>query len=311
MGDGVRAIPLEPVAYDGTAPGELPAIVLTDLAQLTGVLSGTVAVPGTGNLITEGLMSGGFGADGAGALPIAAISHDADGNPATPNVVYDTSSTEYDAGTNTLTITTHASGTLSVNFATGAYSYTAPDNVTANTPEVFTYTIQDADGDQKTGNFTITVQDSVPVANVDVATATEGYWTTGSNVSESVTLSTPASWSESASSQNVSGSWTADPSNPGGAVTTNTSAFILSADASHPASVSVSVKSSNFNSGDALTVALYNATTSTMVGSAQSFTADGTATFSGITQNGTYYVRVVADDNTSSGNFLAKLQNLS
>jgi VCBS repeat-containing protein len=95
------------------------------------------------------------------------------------------------------------------------------------------------------------------------------------------------------------------------AVSKTTSSFSLSADADHPASVSMAVSAINMNPGDTITVALFNAATNTIVGTAQSFSASGTATFTGISASGSYYVQLVADDNTSSGNFSAQLSNLS
>lgn len=50
-------------------------------------------------------------------------------------------------------------GKLSFSFATGAWSYVAPVSVTANSNEVFTYTILDKDGDPSSANLTVTILD--------------------------------------------------------------------------------------------------------------------------------------------------------
>nr|WP_243667151.1 vWA domain-containing protein [Pseudomonas brassicae] len=61
LGSGVNAGNLNPAAYDGSTHTDTNSVVVTDLAQLGNVLSGTVQ----GAPITGSLMSGGdFGADG-------------------------------------------------------------------------------------------------------------------------------------------------------------------------------------------------------------------------------------------------------
>lgn len=73
---------------------------------------------------------------------------------------YGNESTDYDAALATAITAFKFSGkieggTLSVTFVMGAYSYAAPANVTEDTPEVFSYTIQDADLDRSFGDLEI------------------------------------------------------------------------------------------------------------------------------------------------------------
>jgi VCBS repeat-containing protein len=296
MGTGVSASALEPIAYDGIAETEVPAIVVTNLAQLADTLTGTVVVPETGNLVAEGLVSGTFGADGSGALQIVAITHNGE--------TYDAS----DLVGNVLTITTSAGGTLTVNFATGAYSYVAPEGVAGNQVEQFTYTIQDADGDSKTANFTITVTDSVPVAVADVATAAEGHWVAGSNVSETATVSTPAGWSASTSSTVFDSSLNFNNVSNNTSSSNDSNSFTLtsaSVDASHPASVTFSLSHSDWNGADRWQAVLYKEVPGSdpIISQLTNQTGEGTFTLSGITEPGTYYVRFTVSDNSSgSGN---------
>ncbi len=156
----------------------MDAIVVTDLSQLNAVLLGTVIDPGNVAQSYYNSDAASFGADGAGDLAIVSIAHDADGNPGTPDTVYTTSSGEYNPATMTLTITTHEGGTLEVNFSTGAYNYTAPTELTAETDEVFTYTIQDGDGDTASNTLTIHVDYDIPprliVGSADDDTGTSG-----------------------------------------------------------------------------------------------------------------------------------------
>ncbi|WP_156042997.1 type I secretion C-terminal target domain-containing protein, partial [Marinobacterium lacunae] len=293
MGSGVSSTPLDPIAYDGAEGEELPAIVVTDLSQLSDVLSETVTVPENGNLVTEGNINSSFGADGAGGLHIVAFAHDSDGDPNTPADVYDTNSNEYDSATNTLTISTYAGGTLVINFATGAYSYAAPDGVSSDITDEFTYMIEDGDGDRATGSFTITVQDGAPVASDDVVSVNEGYWDIGSDTTESVTV---PGWSDSPTVHDPNlGSTTIDPEWWDDQANTHT--VNITADASHPASISVYVDVHGFRSGDNVKLALYDADTNTQVGSEVSVSSDGTVTFNNITQSGNYYIRVSGHEN--------------
>ncbi|MGL4716035.1 MAG: VCBS domain-containing protein, partial [Aeromonas sp.] len=53
MGPGATASSLEPVSYNGVTGVDQPAIVVTDLSQLTDTLSGTVQLPTLGNLLID------------------------------------------------------------------------------------------------------------------------------------------------------------------------------------------------------------------------------------------------------------------
>nr|WP_281176760.1 VCBS domain-containing protein [Comamonas aquatica] len=80
------------------------------------------------------------------------------------------------------TITTDY-GTLTLK-ADGSYTYKATANaITANVPDVFTYTVRDADGDEKTAALTINIENtSGPTANADTSTIFESGTASGSNV---------------------------------------------------------------------------------------------------------------------------------
>ncbi|MCJ8212456.1 type I secretion C-terminal target domain-containing protein, partial [Aeromonas veronii] len=165
MGTGATAGALTPIAYNGSSGQQQPAIIVTDLSQLASTLSGTVQVPTTGNLLTDAGVE--FGADGPADLPITSIAHDADGNPATPDVVYTTAYSGYNATTHVLTIPTHGGGTFSVNLLTGAYSYSLSLDVANDYIETFRYTIRDADGDVKIGVLNMITTDSSDVIAYD------------------------------------------------------------------------------------------------------------------------------------------------
>lgn len=166
MGTGADMDELDPIAYNGVAGADDDAnlaIPVDDFADLPDVLAGTVGGSTTGNILTNS----NFGADGPGALKIAAISDH--------GTVYDTDSAGFDAATHMLTFTTYLGGSLAVNFATGDYTYTAP-NVEDDSQEVIGFTIKDADGDAGSAKLTIDViaADDAPVAYDNYAAGNEG-----------------------------------------------------------------------------------------------------------------------------------------
>ena len=160
MGNNAVQGPLDPVAYNGIGAGtDIPAVVVTDLAQLAATLSGTVTVPElTGNVIAEGVV-GGFGADGPGDMPLVSLEHN--------GVVYNTSSAGYNPVTHVLSFATAEGGTFSINFETGAYSYSQAADVADDLTEAFVYTIKDFDGDMGSATLNLTVTDSSEVVAFD------------------------------------------------------------------------------------------------------------------------------------------------
>ncbi|MGL6296157.1 MAG: calcium-binding protein, partial [Plesiomonas sp.] len=197
-----------PVSYNGVTGVDQPAIVVTDLSQLTDTLSGTVQLPTLGNLLIDAGVV--FGADGPAAFPITSISHDADGNPATPDVVYTRDYTGYNAATKVLTIPTYGGGTFSVNLLTGAYSYSLSRDVADDYTETFRYTISDADGDVKIGVLNLISTDASEVTVYDNSNYAVVNAITGPVV-ETV-LADFATTSNSVTNYNP---WVYDISNPG------------------------------------------------------------------------------------------------
>ncbi len=162
VGDGITdTTELGKVAY----PADNVILVEND-TELGAALLGTLPNILSGNVLDNGDAHGG---DGWGAPKIVSVEHD--------GVVYTTASAGYDAASQTLTITTDLGGKLSISFATGQYTYQAPNVNHATTPdpvEEFTYTIQDANGDTDSATLTIRVEDGEPVAYDNYAEVTEG-----------------------------------------------------------------------------------------------------------------------------------------
>ena len=126
-----------------------------------------------------GTVDASFGADGPAILPIVSIAHDVNGDGTAE--VYNTSSAGYNAGTTTLTITTHEGGTFTMNFSTGDYTYTAPSGLTSETNEIFTYTVVDADGDMASAPLTmkLLVPDLIVGSTVDEVVGSTAPYTYG------------------------------------------------------------------------------------------------------------------------------------
>jgi T1SS-143 domain-containing protein len=158
LGSDLDKTLLNPIAYDGKADVNTDGILVSNLNQLNDTLQGTVT--GTvisGNLISEG--SNGFGADGPGLQPIAAITHN--------GVTYTSESAAYDATSHTLTFTTAGGGSFSVNLVTGAYTYNFNDDVAEDVTDTIRYTLIDRDGDAVSADLKLTITDSSEVYAYD------------------------------------------------------------------------------------------------------------------------------------------------
>ncbi|WP_192982404.1 DUF5801 repeats-in-toxin domain-containing protein, partial [Pseudomonas sp. EggHat1] len=154
LGSDLDKTLLNPIAYDGKAGVNTDGILVSNLNQLNDTLQGTVT--GTvisGNLISEG--SNGFGADGPGLQPIAAITHN--------GVTYTSESAAYDEASHTLTFNTAGGGSFSVNLVSGAYTYIFNDDVAEDVTDTIRYTLIDRDGDAVSADLNLTITDSSEV----------------------------------------------------------------------------------------------------------------------------------------------------
>ncbi|WP_339410820.1 retention module-containing protein [Pseudomonas sp. EA_35y_Pfl2_R5] len=164
VGDGINAARLQDVDVDGSGSPILVAnfdgLIDTLLDQINGgVVSGNVLL-GSDNAVGGG-DDDAFGADGPGyvqSIVINGVTYTWNGT-GTINV----SSGGSIAGNQLTDISTGLTGKLSFNFASGAWSYTAPQNVLADTSESFGYTIVDKDGDPSSASLTVNIEDASPV----------------------------------------------------------------------------------------------------------------------------------------------------
>ncbi|WP_415755436.1 retention module-containing protein [Pseudomonas leptonychotis] len=164
VGDGINAARLQDVDVDGSGSPILVAnfdgLIDTLLDQISGgVVSGNVLL-GSDNAVGGG-DDDAFGADGPGyvqSIVINGVTYTWNG-AGTINV----SSGGSIAGNQLTDVSTGLTGKLSFNFASGAWSYTAPQNVLADTSESFGYTIVDKDGDPSSASLTVNIEDASPV----------------------------------------------------------------------------------------------------------------------------------------------------
>ncbi len=127
---------LKDVAY----PGEPISITSPTDPILTGTVVPSVPTSASGNVLTNDS----FGADGGRIQSIVV-----DGQTYVWNGA---------DGTKILNVTTALGGSLTFNFKTGEWTYNAPAQVVSNTPETFTYTLVDGDGDTITASLVVNVE---------------------------------------------------------------------------------------------------------------------------------------------------------
>jgi Ca2+-binding RTX toxin-like protein len=159
LGTDVSNTYLDPLAYDANAGNNTQAVIVTDLGQLSAVLTGTVQGGTTGSLLS----GGSFGADGG---YIRSVTVDGTTYTYDPNTAAVAREGEghgsFNDATHDLTIVSDHGGTLVVNLLSGAFSYTPSS--TQGSPaltEHISYVISDNDGDLAGANLLIHVTGDV------------------------------------------------------------------------------------------------------------------------------------------------------
>ena len=152
--------PLRANTFDALIQTLLDAIVGGDVSG--NVLEGTDGQVNTAD-------DDGFGADGPGrilSIKIGSVTYTWDGN----NIIDPDGPGANIAGTKLTNVATPEGGKLTFDFATGEWSYVAPQGHAGT--ETFTYTIVDGDGDKSSANLTInvvapmTAQDDIVLTNI-------------------------------------------------------------------------------------------------------------------------------------------------
>ena len=142
-------------------------MIISSASDLDATLQATVPGSASGNLLTDGAVDTGFGADGAGiilSIEIDNTTYTWNGVAGAGSVITKTGATTGTIdGTTALSVTTVIGGVFEFHFAAGGgfgagdWDYQAPNNVGANQLETFHYVLRDGDGDTATANLNITV----------------------------------------------------------------------------------------------------------------------------------------------------------
>ncbi|MEN0107905.1 MAG: DUF5801 repeats-in-toxin domain-containing protein, partial [Pseudomonas sp.] len=172
MGTGVSVTELNPIAYNGTTSTNTNGQVVSDLNNLTQVLVSTAqASPLNGNLTT----GGSFGADG-GYVRSLSVDGKTYTYDKTTNSVTASSGASFTYSSGILTFGLSAGGSLAVNVATGAYSYTPPSVVSTAIAASILFTLIDLDGDTanaalniaiSAGQAPMVIRDDLVLTNAD------------------------------------------------------------------------------------------------------------------------------------------------
>jgi hypothetical protein len=192
IGKGVSTTELDAVEDGGDK-----SVIIDDQGDLAGLLTNTAGNASvSGNVLIDPTEEPGispaddpvgsvddFGSNGAGTPKIISLQHDGHTYDLT-DVVGGEGGTVLDVDGSEITVLTELGGTLTFDFETGDYTYTAPDKVDhgkdAEVDERFTYTIQDSDGDTDPADLVICIKnrDDVPNANADTNNVDTVFFTT-------------------------------------------------------------------------------------------------------------------------------------
>jgi len=174
VGNGISIERLQDIDVDGEGAPILAAD-FDDLVQT--LIDIVVALPVTGDLDANDS----FGGDGGRmqSITISGTTYTWDGN----NIITRTGTLTGNVPGNSITATTPNGASLSLNFATGIWSYAPPENPTAGS-EVFNYSIVDGDGDTAGSTLTVTVAagggtggGSIAIADLVITNASGGSGT--------------------------------------------------------------------------------------------------------------------------------------
>ena len=147
VGNGISNARLQDIDVDGEGAPILAAN-FDDLVQT--LLDIVVALPVSGDLDANDS----FGGDGGRiqSITVSGTTYSWDGN----NTITRTGTLTGNVAGNSITATTPTGATLTLNFATGIWSYAPPENPIVGS-EAFSYTVVDGDGDTAGSTLTVTV----------------------------------------------------------------------------------------------------------------------------------------------------------
>jgi uncharacterized repeat protein (TIGR01451 family) len=176
LGPNASLDALLPIAYNGvtgTDSNGTNAMIITNLADLSAALTGTISTV-SGNVIGE--MGVNYGADQPGKInsitygdKIYTYNSNSDSIITSASGGSGSSAQSFDAANNIITITTSNQGTLKFDFDDGSYNYNAPANLNSNISATFKVMFSDFDNDIFTQNLIINVMngDLPPIVRDD------------------------------------------------------------------------------------------------------------------------------------------------
>lgn len=165
---GVDNNPLQPLNLQrladvdvNSAPDNVPILVNSFSALVATLIAVVVPTQVGGDLDANDL----YGADGGRLLSITigAVTYVWDGGS-----TISLSSGGTISGTTLSNILTPMGGALTLNFATGQYSYQPPSPITVTATEVFNYSIVDTDGDRASAALSVTITAAAPPVVLDL-----------------------------------------------------------------------------------------------------------------------------------------------
>src|SRR5471032_198952 len=170
LGTDVSNTYLDPIAYNGIAGVNTNAVIVTDLGELSAVLTGTVQGGTSGSLLAGGT----FGADGGFIKSItvdgSTYTYDPKANDNKGGIsVSGADHSTFDTATNSVTVTSSHGGTLVVDMDSGAFSYTPSTQGGAAVTEKISFVLSDNDGDLSGATLQIKVPGAITVHDAPVA----------------------------------------------------------------------------------------------------------------------------------------------
>jgi von Willebrand factor type A domain/RTX calcium-binding nonapeptide repeat (4 copies) len=147
MGTGATQSTLNPLAFNGQTNTNTDSIVVTDLGQLAATLVGTINTT-SGNLLTDGVQQGNYGADGGYVKSITADGTVYTYDP-TLNLITaaGTDHGTFDPATHKETVILASGGIFTIDLDDAFFTYGAPSSVSSGFIDAIPFILSDNDGD--------------------------------------------------------------------------------------------------------------------------------------------------------------------
>ena len=152
---GATQSTLNPIAFDGQSGTNADSVVVSDLNQLAATLVNTI-VTTSGNVLSDGVLHGNYGADGGYIKSIVADGTTYTYNPSLNSVIASgTDHGTFDSTTHKETVVLASGGVFTIDMNDGSFAYAAPAIMPAGFTEVIPFVLADNDGDTAASTLTI------------------------------------------------------------------------------------------------------------------------------------------------------------